>query len=372
MHGVGAVFRLFSTGELQDDDEVALVHTGADDGFRALSEPMVNVRATVQHARDAGILNPPIAQRLIDAAKRLHFSCRTLSNILTEADLPSADAGVAREVFRIQYVDLKAADARLLLETVRDLVTEDSPKPRQMVRSRGFERLYNNERTVRHSGTDISLRSIAAHAALSAPDFDELNFSALNRALLLVLAEMLQLEPTEPEIEAETLRFRRTLGLTDQNVLHDWLQGNDLNATAFGALIREVATTRRLHRWILGSARAQPTRWLLDELRLRGRYAETVADVAQDWSGRSEVESVAELDEVVLMDLVPAHLDATGWRLNAPIAEWALEAGFADLKDLAYELLQARRIRERRRVQVHATTSAESSNGRTGHGRLYI
>lgn len=372
MQGVGAVFRLFRTGELLDDDEVALLHTGADDGFRALSEPMVNVRATVQHARDAGILDAPIAQKLIDTAKRLHFSRRTLSNILVEADLSSSDAGAAREVFRTQYVDLKATDARLLLECVHEMLIQDSPQTRPMVRSRGFERLYNNERTVRHSGTEISLRSIAAHAALNAPDFDDLNFSALNRALLLVLAEMLHVEPTEAEIEAETLRFRRKLRLTDQNVLDEWLRANDLTTTALRALIRELATSRRLHRWILGGAQAQPTRWLLDELRLRGRYADTAKEVAEECICRSDVESVAELDEGVLMDLVPAHLRATGWRLNAPIADWALEAGFTDLKDLAYELLRARRIRERRRGQVHATTSTESSHGRTGNARLYI
>src|SRR3989442_5014496 len=50
--GVGRIFEMYASGELTDDDEVALAHGLADAGYRKFSEPMVNLRATFQKARD--------------------------------------------------------------------------------------------------------------------------------------------------------------------------------------------------------------------------------------------------------------------------------------------------------------------------------
>ncbi len=42
MVGIGSVFRKFASGELRDDDEVAVVHSTVDDAFTPLSDAMVN------------------------------------------------------------------------------------------------------------------------------------------------------------------------------------------------------------------------------------------------------------------------------------------------------------------------------------------
>ena len=56
MIGVGAIFEAYRDGILEDDDEVAVAHGPADTGYRAGSDAMVNIRATlaraVQHGRD--------------------------------------------------------------------------------------------------------------------------------------------------------------------------------------------------------------------------------------------------------------------------------------------------------------------------------
>src|SRR5262245_35033808 len=46
MEGVGEVYEAFRRGEIEDDDEVAVAHAHAEQGYRALSEAMVNIRAT--------------------------------------------------------------------------------------------------------------------------------------------------------------------------------------------------------------------------------------------------------------------------------------------------------------------------------------
>jgi hypothetical protein len=247
---------------------------------------------------------------------------------------------------------VKRADARRLLETIRDR-GYDRPNARPLVRSPGFDSLYNEDRRVHHDSVDLPLRAIATYVALNAPDFDVLNFAALNRALVLVLADMLRVAVTDQDIEVESRRFRREHDLLDPEQLESWLRSNDITQVELRALVRERALCRRLHRWLLASrGDGQQTRLLLDELRLRGRYAQTAAAAAQECAaGRSvslECESIAELSEAELVDLVPAQQRATSWRLHASMTDWAQEAGFRNLQDLAYELLRARRLRESR------------------------
>ena len=50
MRGVGEVYRAYADGTLEDDDEVAVAHGDADHGFAAVSDAMVDVRATLDAA----------------------------------------------------------------------------------------------------------------------------------------------------------------------------------------------------------------------------------------------------------------------------------------------------------------------------------
>ena len=44
MRGIGRIFEAYRAGELEDDDEVAVIHGPAETGYLALSEAMVNIR----------------------------------------------------------------------------------------------------------------------------------------------------------------------------------------------------------------------------------------------------------------------------------------------------------------------------------------
>ena len=63
MVGVGQIYEWYRDGVLVDDDEVALVHGSEDDGWRNLSWPMVNVRATVDELRSPApsTMRPPMS-----------------------------------------------------------------------------------------------------------------------------------------------------------------------------------------------------------------------------------------------------------------------------------------------------------------------
>ena len=73
MIGVGAVYQAFRRGWLEDDDEVAVVHAPAELGWTALSEAMVNIRATIRAAARGQVLSEAEGEAVVAAAKALHY-----------------------------------------------------------------------------------------------------------------------------------------------------------------------------------------------------------------------------------------------------------------------------------------------------------
>src|SRR5262249_13225092 len=182
---------------------------------------------------------------------------------------------------RQRYVDQEAEDARLLLSTLRALPADAPPPPRPaMERSRFFRALYDRDRRVPQDGVDLPLAAIAQHAALHLPDFADVSFAALNRALALSMADHLGVSVGPEDAAAEARRFRRRRGLLDDGAFADWLSRNHLAADAWDALMVEEARCRALHRAFLGARSVEgSTRPILDALRLAGRY-EAVARAA--------------------------------------------------------------------------------------------
>ncbi|NLX50194.1 MAG: TfuA-related McrA-glycine thioamidation protein [Methanospirillum sp.] len=116
MVGIGEVYRRFRDGELESDDEVALVYD--PESGCALSEPLVNIRATLEEAVAAGVISPDGAGAVLEAARGLYFPERTWASVLRRADLPD---GVREVLVRRPPVDLKRADAIAALEYARGL-----------------------------------------------------------------------------------------------------------------------------------------------------------------------------------------------------------------------------------------------------------
>jgi thiopeptide-type bacteriocin biosynthesis protein len=86
MVGVGRVFHLFKTGALEDDDEVAVAHANAEQGFRALSEALVNIRHICQSAAVRSVIPHETADAIVNVAKRIHYSARHWALIEEEAE----------------------------------------------------------------------------------------------------------------------------------------------------------------------------------------------------------------------------------------------------------------------------------------------
>jgi hypothetical protein len=122
MEGVGDIYEAFASGALEDDDEVAVVHAEAEQGYRPLSEAMVNIRATLQAAEHAGVLGPEVRRTLEGLAKGLFHADRSWPGLLKkgrEAGLDAAGLEACRRFVTESRVDQKRLDGLNLLRTLR-------------------------------------------------------------------------------------------------------------------------------------------------------------------------------------------------------------------------------------------------------------
>lgn len=117
MRGAGDVFRLYRDLVITGDDEVAVTHGPAEAGYRALSEPLVNIRIALREACAAGAITAGEETRLLAVARALPFRSRGYRMLGQRAREELGPEPAARfAAWRLAHArDAKADDARLLL-----------------------------------------------------------------------------------------------------------------------------------------------------------------------------------------------------------------------------------------------------------------
>jgi TfuA protein len=124
MTGIGEVYRMYKSGELVSDDEVALVFD-PETGL-SLSEPLINIRFTLREAGQQGVITPGDHAVLLAAAQSVFYPQRTYAKVAAAAgELISSGT---REQFlawvKHHAVDQKRKDAVAALEYIRTLTVE--------------------------------------------------------------------------------------------------------------------------------------------------------------------------------------------------------------------------------------------------------
>jgi hypothetical protein len=365
MVGVGVVYRMYASSEVEDDDEVAVAHGTAETGYRAFSEPMVNIRVTLQAARDQGVLNDVSCGRLVTLAKAMPYPQRSYPALLAaaaQAGFPADLLAALRGFLAHGAIDVKRQDALELLTLLRGLDPARLP-PRPETPFRGnhlFQALYDRDRSVYEGEHGVSLAQIATHAALHRPDFTALNTRALHRGLVLAFADLQGIQATPEEITAEMARFQTARGLHGPEELADWLSANDLSREDLELLVAKEALCRSLRHWIcLIDFKVRNVRLLLDQLRLEGGYEACKREaICQDLLARAEDPSFPLSDaDLPLEHLAREHLEAVPWDLDTALPQWSEEAGFLSREHLATELERAylaRRLASRLALRASA------------------
>ncbi len=146
MVGHGRIFEWYRDGVIDADDEVALIYGPEEVGYPSLSEPLVNIRATLAAAVPE-IVSPEECRRLIEHAKALHFTERSFAALLASAVAaawPAARRARFAQFARRERVDQKCRDAIAALISVAA-----SPGERALARSgTQASRLFRGERLV--------------------------------------------------------------------------------------------------------------------------------------------------------------------------------------------------------------------------------
>lgn len=253
MIGVGQVFSALADGQIWSDDEVAVAHLGAEDGFRPTSEALVNVRATLAAAARVGTLSPHDHDRLLAAAERLHYARRSWPEIAAEAGIAHCELSWTRA----HRVDVKRDDAVAALAYLRDhRRTLTSP----------YRAAFALEDTANWTRIRPAPGRLAVDPEISATLADELRLDAewdelLAASLLRVLAVRRAPRLSDAEITAWTDTLRARLAPAELA---------DLTPDQVRELAAVQAATVRAWR-DLGAAAEEA---IPDVLRIRGRYAE--------------------------------------------------------------------------------------------------
>ncbi|MEO8180353.1 MAG: TfuA-like protein [Deltaproteobacteria bacterium] len=282
MVGVGWVFEQFRSGRLEDDDEVALLHEPATEGYRTRSEAMVNLRVTLQRAVEAGSLTETSQARLIAELKRLFYPQRTRAALqaLCSQTMSSVDAARFRAWLEQNgLVDQKQLDAQALLRRLDadrgTGVFERPPPQRPFHPTNAWQALLDS---LREEGRAAALAAAAPEAAaleprapvapppgptsseLDAPlerllarvreRFPERHTAlvrqALGRALAVALARTRGVTADAAEVQRASEEFRRQRGLLDPRETARWLSLAGLDLVGFSSLIQDGVLERGL------------------------------------------------------------------------------------------------------------------------------
>lgn len=117
MRGVGMVYRLYASGVVTGDDEVAVLHAEAEDGHRQLSEALVNLRLGLRRARRQRLLTAADEHWVLDGLRARPFGERRpgLVRALLVERWSGDDARAAEVAAAVAATNAKRADAELLL-----------------------------------------------------------------------------------------------------------------------------------------------------------------------------------------------------------------------------------------------------------------
>lgn len=342
MRGVGRIFEAFRDGDLEDDDEVAVVHGPAEMGFIAASEPMVNIRATLARAEAVGQLSPASRRSLEALGKSLFFPHRCWPTILDSASAHGVgqdEIAALREWLPHGQVDQKRDDALAMLSAMRETLSR--PEPFQPAFR--FERTHfwnelvdhvasENDASVGTDGNAVAPRAVAEELRLQGPEvYGRVKAGALLRWLAQNSVRHHCRTVEKEAVRQRLARLRGEQGLYNRAALDAWLERNHLDETSLEQLLgREVRAEA-----ILAQSRHSLDDALIDELRLTGSYA-ALAERARRKKDALTARGIDVLQgSATGLDATALRVWFCSQRLGRPmpddVAGFAHELGFASL-----------------------------------------
>jgi hypothetical protein len=350
MEGVGEIFEAFRRGELDDDDEVAVVHASEDDGYRPLSDAMVNIRSTLRLAEARGVLGSGDRAAMEGVAKGTFYAERSWATLLAAAagaGLPEGAIVALRAFLPEGRVNQKREDALAMLRRMRDHVRAGI-EPKRV--EYAFEHTDTWEELRRRSARLRREDTLAPETEMVSADalLDELRLAGLFRvARQGAIVRHLALEQAREEERSLPLQavqdtlddFRRERGLAGRRDFDRWLRREHLPAADVPRFFQDEANVR----WFETMFEPEATRSLPDYLRATGDYGAFMERA----HAKQRLLVERGLDNPSLADVGRSEADLWAWyferlggRPPQDLLGHARAVGFADVDSLRRAVLR--------------------------------
>ncbi|HEV2385670.1 MAG TPA: TfuA-like protein [Candidatus Acidoferrales bacterium] len=303
MHGVGKIFQAYRDGEWEDDDEVAVVHGPAAAGFRAASEAMVNIRATLERAEREAVIEPETRRALERLAKALFYPERAYPRLLECAQrerLPAKQLDAFRAWLPGGRVDLKRADALEMLRTMRERLARNPAPPQASFRleyTKFWDQFLQSAGVldaVADSGAEtVSFEDLLDELRLDPNAYLEAHRECLLRELIVEQARRRGHAPLPEKTRSRAEAFRQKHGLEQPEAFERWLRERQLTPERFDewmqqeALIHGVGLElwQRVRRGLPALLRFSPGyRGWLERARQKVRALARAGAANEDWT----------------------------------------------------------------------------------------
>ncbi len=279
MIGVGKIFQDYYAGVLEDDDEVALVHAPQELNYQALSEPMVDIRATLKEALSHNIISPKSHDTCIAIGKKIFYAERTYPRLISLAQevIPSSELQALGEFIKVHKKNQKKEDAQLMLKQIKTQYF-NGLTPKKVTYFFSYTDSWNEMKQTtlsrqRGGFEDANEEQAFLDELKIQGDFSKLHKKALLRRLALELAQMHQVSINQQNlkqtIEEFCIKHNFLTGseISIDKVLH-WCKTQQINIKEFDDLMK---TEARLD-WVSKAYGSNLISEITDILRLEGNY----------------------------------------------------------------------------------------------------
>jgi hypothetical protein len=337
MIGIGKIYEWYHNGVTEDDSEVALNYVQRPGGaYDALTVPLVNIRAGVEHYRAEFRDTPNVAEaveQFLKVMQAIHYSQRTVK--LCE-EMWAGALGVS-----FPCIPQKELDALEALANFWNYLPEVKVKPRPDHLSHAFQALYDRDRRIEVNGQSLAQQHIDSYVLLHNPEYERICWDSANQELALILCNALLVTVDLSEVEMESARFQSRCEIKSIEDFSNMLANNGWTRGEYDRLMVQNARIRKLQHSLSSSKHSRRnTCAILDYLRSHQGFDYWAIKAAQK---EAQIERMGiderEVDiETSAWKLLQEQFDREGLELKSSQEAYLLETGFNNKRELAVAL----------------------------------
>ena len=236
---VGIIAGWYTDESCTDDADVALAHGHAEDGYRALSIPIVNLRATAECLVADGLLPAAELPGLLAAARSIYYVERSWPRL-------RRDLGSVADLLQANYRDQKALDAEEAIRHAQHVAARSTrEEPKHTLNAHMLALLENDLPSAfgrEYSRWTHSQREIATDAALIAE-----------------LAQAVGITVTPHDIQIASSALWDGLGIHEPAKAEQWLCEHGISEGVWMSEALNEAIRRAARAWLTSTSNAYDT-----------------------------------------------------------------------------------------------------------------